>query len=105
MDVRDVSPGQPVTVAIVSDYGPNVRLVSGRATAPGSDGSFTVELDGRLGEDETASGSPVLGDGVGLHQVERLAAVRDAHGAHVLEREGRPRHRRLRHKPGRLRGP
>jgi hypothetical protein len=91
MDVRDVSPGQPVTVAIVSDYGPNVRLVAGRAGAPGSNGSFTVELDGRLGEDETASGSPVVGDGVVVGIVGPTAtnASVDAFGAAAL-REALP---------------
>ena len=54
--------GVPCRVAIVSDLSPRFRLLDGRTGEIGADGRFTVELDGRLGEDETAGGSPVVAE-------------------------------------------
>jgi hypothetical protein len=56
-------PGQSCQVAVVGDHDPTVRLRAGTIGAYGDQGRFTVELDGILGEDETASGSPVVVDG------------------------------------------
>ena len=58
----EASAGQEVTVAMVSDFSPSVRLVGGRVAIRLS-GDLTVELDSRLGDDESPVGSPVLGDG------------------------------------------
>ena len=52
--------GVPCRVALVSDSSPRFRVLDGRTGEIGADGRFTVELDGRLGEDETAGGSPVV---------------------------------------------
>ena len=65
LTVRPLSAGESVTVALVSDISPSFRLVSGQCGPSGPDERFTVTLDSGLGEDQTASGSPVVaGDAV-----------------------------------------
>ena len=65
LTVRPLSMGEPVLVALVSDISPSFRVVPGHGGPSEPDERFTVTLDGRLGEDQTASGSPVVaGDAV-----------------------------------------
>jgi hypothetical protein len=54
-------PGTSCTIAIVRDDAPSPRLVAAHVEKPEPDGRFKVFLDGRLPEDYTASGSPVVG--------------------------------------------
>ena len=58
--LSQMTPGAQCTVAMVRDDLPRVRLVTGRAEKIDSEGRFTVALDQRLGDYETASGSPVV---------------------------------------------
>lgn len=65
LTLRQLSAGEPVTVALVSDISPSSRLVSGQPGPSEPDEHFTVTLDGPIGEDWTAGGSPVVaGDAV-----------------------------------------
>ncbi|MET0684016.1 MAG: P-loop NTPase fold protein [Solirubrobacteraceae bacterium] len=83
-----VSAGGTCSVAIVRDDSPRVRIVAGRLEMT-SDERMTIELDGMLSEDETASGSPVVGpDGAVIGIVGPTATNRsvDAFGASAIER-------------------
>jgi hypothetical protein len=52
--------GMPCSVAIVRDDAPVVRVLPGKVETVEADDRFTVALEGRLPEDATASGSPVV---------------------------------------------
>jgi hypothetical protein len=86
--VRPLSAGEPVTVALVSDISPSVRLVSGHGAPDDPDERFTVTLDGFLGEDQTASGSPVVaGDAVvGIVSPFATSGSVSAFGADAVQR-------------------
>jgi dephospho-CoA kinase len=84
--LQDAEPGLAVTVAVVSDISPSVRFLPGRVDAAEPDGRFTVQLDGRLSEDATASGSPVLANGIVVGMVGPTATSTsvDAFGAAAI---------------------
>ena len=88
LTVRPLSAGEPVTVALVSDISPSVRFVSGFGRPSERDERFTVTLDGRLGEDQTASGSPVVaGDVVvGIAGPDATSGSVSAFGAEAVRR-------------------
>ncbi len=88
LTVRPLSAGEPVTVALVSDISPSVHLVPGYGRPSEPDERFTVTLDGRLGEDETASGSPVVaGDAVvGIVSPDATSGWVSAFGAEAVKR-------------------
>jgi hypothetical protein len=88
LTVRPLSAGEPVTVALVSDISPSVHLVPGYGRPSEPDERFTVTLDGRLGEDETASGSPVVaGDAVvGIVGPDATSGWVSAFGAEAVRR-------------------
>ena len=78
----------PVEIAVVSDISPSTRLLTGHVDHPDGAERFTVALDERLGEDWTASGSPVVaGDTViGIVGPTASSGSVDAFGAVVIER-------------------
>jgi hypothetical protein len=88
LTVRPLSAGEPVTVAFVSDISPSVHRVPGYGRPSEPDERFTVTLDGRLGEDETASGSPVVaGDAVvGIVSPDATSGWVSAFGAEAVRR-------------------
>lgn len=89
LTVRPLSAGEPVTVALVSDISPVVRLVSGHGVPAEPDESFTVTLDDHLGEDSTASGSPVVAGDAVVGIVSPLATSESvtAFGADAIQQE------------------
>jgi hypothetical protein len=89
MGVAELFAGQPCTVAMVADYAPSVRFARGRAGGLAADGRFTVELEGTLPDDYTASGSPVVGEGgtvIGMVGATATSRSVDAFGAEPLRR-------------------
>src|SRR5215212_4360005 len=78
----------PVEVAIASDIALSIRVVSGLVDEVDSAERFSVALNGRLGEDSTASGSPVVvGDTVvGIVAPTATSVSVDAFGAAAIER-------------------
>jgi hypothetical protein len=88
LTVRPLSAGEPVTVAFVSDISPSAHLVPGYGRPSEPEDRFTVTLDGRLGEDETASGSPVVaGDAVvGIVSPDATSGWVSAFGAEAVRR-------------------
>src|SRR6478609_7790139 len=78
----------PVAIAVVSDISPTTRLITGRVDHPDDAERFGVALDERLGEDWTASGSPVVaGDTViGIVGPTASSGSVDAFGAVAIER-------------------
>ena len=81
-------PGGQVSIAIVSDYTPRVRIVPGSAGKPDAEGRFTVPINATLGEDETAAGSPVVADGavVGIVGPTATSGSVDAFGTDAIVR-------------------
>jgi hypothetical protein len=88
LTVRPLSAGEPVTVALVSDISPSVRFVAGYARPSEPEEGFTVTLDSRLGEDETASGSPVVASDavVGIVSPDATSGWVSAFGADAVRR-------------------
>jgi hypothetical protein len=72
----------------VSDISPSVRLVPATAGPSEPDERFTVTLDGRLDEDHTASGSPVVADDAVVGIVGPVATSESvsAFGADAVQR-------------------
>jgi hypothetical protein len=81
--------GAECSIAMVRDDMPQVRLVSGQVDKLEADGRFTVALDGRLPEDRTASGSPVVSDDgavIGIVGPTASSSSVDAFGLGELQR-------------------
>jgi KAP family P-loop domain len=81
--------GARCTVAMVRDDAPDVHLVDGKVERAEPDGRFTVALRGKLPEDYTASGSPVVSaDGTvfGIVGPTATSTSVDAFGLDELQR-------------------
>jgi KAP family P-loop domain len=87
--LAEATAGAACTVAMVRDDMPRVRLVPGRVDKLEPDGRFTVALEGRLADDHTASGSPVVsGEGavIGIVGPTATSSSVDAFGLDELQR-------------------